>query len=78
MKAIVRRFRRNEWEAVTITTNPLKTSIEGKEQEEHWLNGLPSVLVNGRSTEIRENPEGWIASASGMRYTRFTVEIVEA
>lgn len=77
MKAIVRRFKRQEWVAVTVTTNPLKTSIEEKDQEEHWLDGLPPALVNGKSTKIRENPEGWMKAISGMPYTRFSVEIVE-
>lgn len=78
MKAIVRRFKRKEWVAVTVTTNPLKTSIEGEDQEESWLNGLPPALVNGKPTAIRENPEGWMIAISGMPYTMFTVEIVEA
>ena len=77
MKAIVRKFKREEWVAVTVTTNPLQTSIEGEEQEGKWLDGLPPALVKGKSTEIREDPEGWITSITGMPYTRFTVEIVE-
>ena len=78
MKAIVRRFKKEEWVAVTVTTNPLSTSIEEAAQEENWLDGLPSALVDGRSTEIRDNPEGWMKSMSHMLYTRMTVEIVEA
>lgn len=78
MKAIVRKFKKEEWVAVTVTTNPLSTSIEGDAQEQSWLDGLPSALVDGKSTDIRENPEGWMTAVSGMPYTRFTVEIVEA
>lgn len=78
MKAIVRKFKKEEWVAVTVTTNPLTTSIEGDAQEARWLDGLPSALVDGKSTKIRENPEGWMKTMSGMPYTRFTVEIVDA
>lgn len=78
MKAIVRKFKNEEWVAVTVTTNPLSTTIEGDAQEQHWLDGLPSALVDGKSTKIQENPEGWMKALSQMPYTRFTVEIVEA
>lgn len=58
-------------------TNPLQTSIEGEDQENKWLDSLPPALVNGKSTEIREDPEGWMTSITGMPYTLFTVEVVE-
>ena len=77
MKAIVRRYTGQEWVAVVVETNPLTTSIGDKEQEKGWIDDLPPALVGGKSTTIRENPEGWIISISGMPYSRFSVEIVE-
>lgn len=77
MKAIVRRYRRKEWVSVVVETNPLTTSIEDKDQEKWWIDGLPPTIVDGKSTTIRENPEGWMISISGMPYSRFTVKIVE-
>lgn len=81
MKAIVRRYSRSKWVAVEVATNPLTAEVEGvdgSDAEQNWLNDLPTALVDGKSTGIHENPEGWLTAMSKMPYTRFSVEILEA
>ena len=81
MRAKIRQFSAGSWRTIEVTTNPLRAKVEGGTPEgfdvKSWALSLPPVLLDGKSTRLQENPEGWLERMSRMVYTRITVELID-
>jgi len=81
MRAKIRQFSAGHWKTVEVLTEPLRVRLEGEAPEggfdsNIWAKRLPPALVDGKSTEFLENPEGWLSTMSHMAYTRITVQLL--
>lgn len=80
MKANVRQYSHGEWKRTVVDTDPqsVRFTYDSDISEREWLQSLPVILVNRKSTHFLEDPEGWLEAMSRARYTRITVEILDA
>lgn len=81
MRAKIRQFSVGKWKTVEVLTEPLRVRIDGAAPEggfdsKGWAERLPPALVDGKSTQFLDNPEGWLTTMSHMAYTRITVQIL--